>query len=79
MRYDMQQERRVPDLQLVAPARQAAFVFTAPTGPQWQLAHQYGWDEIILFAVPIVLALLAVRWVEKRSKRKKEDEPRPPG
>jgi len=48
--------------------------FFAAVSPRWRplLAHQYGWDEIVLFAVPIVLALLAVRWAEKRSKRKKE-------
>lgn len=48
--------------------------FLAASGTAWMpyLAHQYGWDEIVLFAVPIVLALLAVRWAEKRSKRKKE-------
>ena len=37
------------------------------------LAHQYGWDEIILFAVPIVLALIGVRWAEKRAKQKKDE------
>lgn len=37
------------------------------------LAHQYGWDEIILFGVPIVLALIGVRWAEKRAKQKKDE------
>jgi hypothetical protein len=37
------------------------------------LAHQYGWDEIILFAVPIVLALIGVRWAEKRAKQKNDE------
>jgi hypothetical protein len=44
----------------------------AAFGIRWHLAHQYGWDEIVLFAVPIVLALLAIRWAERRSKRNKE-------
>ena len=35
------------------------------------LAHQGGWDEALLFAVPIVIALLAVRWAERRAKRRK--------
>lgn len=37
------------------------------------LAHQYGWDEIVLFAVPIVLALIGVRWAEKRAKQKNDE------
>ena len=44
--------------------------------PSWWtliLAHQYGWDEILLFAVPILLALAGVRWAEKRAKRKKDE------
>ena len=31
-------------------------------------AHQGGWDEILMFAVPIVIAVLAVRWVERRNR-----------
>lgn len=64
---------RRTDLRLVSAARQADLVlaFHATGGIRWHLAHQYGWDEIVLFAVPVVLALLAVRWAEKRSKRKK--------
>ena len=38
------------------------------------LAHQYGWDEILLFAVPILLALAGVRWAERRAKQKKTGE-----
>ncbi len=33
----------------------------------WIIAHQYGWDEIGLFVVPIVLALAGVRYLEKRA------------
>jgi len=32
------------------------------------LAHQYGWDEVLLFVVPIVIAVVVVRRLEKRSK-----------
>jgi predicted Co/Zn/Cd cation transporter (cation efflux family) len=55
-------------------AHQADLVLAllAAFGIRWHLAHQYGWDEIVLFAVPIVLALLAIRWAERRSKRNKE-------
>jgi len=34
------------------------------------LAHQGGWDEVVLFGVPIVLAVLAVRWVDRRNRRR---------
>ena len=38
------------------------------------LAHQGGWDEIAYFAVPAVLAILALRWAEKRAARRHADE-----
>ena len=31
-------------------------------------SHQYGWDEALLFVVPIVIAVVVVRRLEKRSK-----------
>lgn len=34
------------------------------------LAHQGGWDELAYFAIPAVVAILAVRWAEKRAKRR---------
>ena len=37
----------------------------------WTLAHQGGWDELLMFGIPIVLAVLAVRWAEKRGKAKR--------
>jgi hypothetical protein len=37
----------------------------------WTLAHQGGWDELLMFGVPIVLAVIAVRWAEKRGKAKR--------
>jgi hypothetical protein len=30
------------------------------------LAHQYGWDEVLLFVVPIVAVVLVIRHLEKR-------------
>ncbi len=41
------------------------------------LAHQYGWDEALLFLLPIVIVLVGVRWVERRN-RLPPDGP-PPG
>ncbi|HSF86418.1 MAG TPA: hypothetical protein VLG28_12290 [Acidimicrobiia bacterium] len=38
---------------------------------RWTLAHQGGWDELLMFGLPIVLAVLAVRWAEKRGKAKR--------
>jgi len=54
----------------------------------WTLAHQGGWDELLMFGIPIVIAVVGVRWAEKRAKAKRtstaqhsdkladEDEPR---
>jgi hypothetical protein len=41
-------------------------------------AHQYGWDEILLFLVPVVLAVAGVRYAEKRAARRR-DEAEAPG
>jgi len=38
------------------------------------LAHQGGWDEFLYFAIPVVLAVLALRWVEKRAIRRRANE-----
>lgn len=38
------------------------------------LAHQYGWDEIAMFLVPIVLAIAGVRYAEKRAAARKQLE-----
>lgn len=45
----------------------------------WILAHQGGWDELLMFGIPIVLAVVAVRIAEKRgkAKRAKEDDTKP--
>lgn len=31
------------------------------------VAHSWGWDELIFFGIPIVLALVGIRWVERRA------------
>lgn len=38
------------------------------------LAHQYGWDEALFFLVPIVIAVVVVRRLEKRSRSKERPE-----
>jgi hypothetical protein len=35
--------------------------------------HQYGWDEALLFVVPIVIAVVVVRRLDKKSRR--QDKP----
>jgi hypothetical protein len=37
------------------------------------LAHQGGWDEFVYFLIPAVLAIFAVRWAERRARRRAED------
>ena len=32
------------------------------------VAHQYGWDEALLFVVPIVIAVVVVKRLDKRSR-----------
>ena len=32
------------------------------------LAHQGGWDELLWFAVPVLLVLTWLRWAEKRAR-----------
>ena len=39
----------------------------------WILAHQGGWDEFLMFAVPIVIAIGAVKYAERRATKKRED------
>lgn len=38
----------------------------------WTFAHQGGWDEILMFVVPVLAALWAVRRAERR---RSDDEP----
>jgi hypothetical protein len=37
----------------------------------WVFAHQGGWDEVLLFAGPLVLAFLAIGAFERRGKRQR--------
>ncbi|MGQ0849955.1 MAG: hypothetical protein ACT4OP_12765 [Actinomycetota bacterium] len=38
------------------------------------VAHLGGIDEIGIFVVPAVLAVLALRWTERRSRRREAEE-----
>lgn len=38
--------------------------------PPHLIAHQGGWDEMLMFIVPIAVAFLAVRALERRSRRR---------
>lgn len=40
----------------------------------WILAHQGGWDEILLFVGPIVLAFFVIRGLERRGKNRTDHE-----
>ncbi len=37
-------------------------------------AHQGGWDELLLFGVPALLAIFGLRWAERRARRRTESE-----
>ncbi len=39
----------------------------------WLLAHQGGWDEILLFVGPIILAFIVIRSLERRGKKRQEE------
>lgn len=34
----------------------------------WLLAHQGGWDEFLMFAIPVALGWWAIRAAERRSR-----------
>ena len=36
--------------------------------------HYWGIDEVGVFVIPAVLAVLALRWAEKRAKRRASEE-----
>jgi cytochrome c-type biogenesis protein CcmH/NrfF len=37
------------------------------------LAHQSGWDELLLFLGPVILMLAWLRWAEKRARRRRDE------
>jgi hypothetical protein len=42
---------------------------------EWIVGHQGNWDEVLMFAVPIAVAIGAVKWAEKRgAKRRAESD-----
>lgn len=41
------------------------------------LAHQGGWDELLWFAVPILIVLSGVRWAERRARRRQSSTEEP--
>ena len=43
----------------------------------WLLAHQGGWDELVLFLVLAVLALVTLRWAGRRARQQAGDEDEP--
>jgi hypothetical protein len=46
-------------------------------GP-YVVAHQGGWDEILMFVIPIALAFGAIRLIERRNRgRDEEDQSEP--
>lgn len=38
------------------------------------LAHYWGIDEVGVFVIPAVLAIVLLRWVEKKARVRKADE-----
>lgn len=38
------------------------------------LAHQSGWDELLMFLSPVVVVLLWVRWAEKRARNRRDQD-----
>lgn len=38
------------------------------------VAHMF-WDELLMFVVPVLLVLAAVRWAEKRRPEENPDDP----
>ena len=39
---------------------------------EWFLAHQGGWDEALMFIVPIAIAIGAVKFAELRGTKKRQ-------
>jgi len=43
-------------------------------GATYLIAHQGGWDEILMFIIPIALAFGAIRLVERRNRGKEDTD-----
>ena len=41
------------------------------------LAHQSGWDELLLFVAPVLIVLGWVRWSKRRAGRREDDAQEP--
>ena len=35
------------------------------------LAHQGGWDELLIYGIPVIGVLLFVRWAERRARQRR--------
>jgi hypothetical protein len=44
----------------------------------YTLAHYWGIDEVGVFVVPVVLAILLMRWLEKRARSRADSESEKP-
>ncbi len=40
---------------------------------EWIVAHQGSWDEILMFAIPIAIAIGVIKYTEKRGARKRAE------
>jgi hypothetical protein len=45
---------------------------------RWTIAHQGSWDEILIFGVPVLLALGVVRWANRRAASQRDESDNPP-
>ena len=50
----------------------AATIGDTPVPIDLIFAHQYGWDEALLFVVPIAIAVVVVRRLDKKSRREEK-------
>lgn len=39
----------------------------------WVVAHQGGWDEALMFGIPIAIAIVAVKLAERRAGRRRAE------
>ena len=43
------------------------------------LAHQGGWDEILMFLIPAGLAVYGLRWAERRARDRADEDSKAAG